>query len=87
MDQIEMQEFNQLLGSFLAQFRKAKCLTQACVADAIDISVNYVSMIERGKVKIPAYVLFEYCRVIDIDPGVLYHIVREIRKDRSDISG
>ena len=50
--------------------RKAK-VTQAWLAEKIDVSESFISQVERGKVKISLPRLYEIAEYLDVDIAVL----------------
>ena len=60
-----------LIGSRLKQARKARGLTQEQLAELLDVSVGYVSQIERGITKANLEMLSGICDNIDCELGAL----------------
>lgn len=63
-------DFN-LIGSRIKATRKAAGKTQEWLAEQIDVSVGYISQIERGITKISLETLAEICSVLDGDMAYL----------------
>jgi transcriptional regulator with XRE-family HTH domain len=59
-------EFDMRLGAELRKLRKAKRLTQAQLAEALETNENYVSAIERGACGVGPDVLGRYCEFFGI---------------------
>lgn len=59
----------EIIGRRLKQARKAKEYSQAYVAEQIDVSVVYLSRVERGASKINLKRLSELCDLLDISMG------------------
>lgn len=60
-----------LLGSRIKQTRKNFGKTQEWLAEQIDVSVGYISQIERGITKVNLETLGEICTVLDGDMAYL----------------
>ena len=56
----------EIIGQRLKQARKAKEYSQAYVAEQIDVSVVYLSRVERGASKINLKRLSELCNLLEI---------------------
>lgn len=60
-----------LIGSRIKSTRKAAGKTQEWLAEQIDVSVGYISQIERGITKISLETLAEICTVLNGDMSFL----------------
>lgn len=60
-----------LIGSRIKSARKQVGKTQEWLAEQIDVSVGYISQIERGITKISLETLAEICAVLDGDMAYL----------------
>ena len=63
--------------------RKAK-VTQAWLAEKIDVSESFISQVERGKAKISLPRLYEIADCLDIDVAVLVSDCRKLNKKEVD---
>lgn len=63
-------DFN-LIGSRIKETRKAAGKTQEWLAEHIDVSVGYISQIERGITKISLETLSEICEALGGDMSYL----------------
>lgn len=61
----------QLLGQRIANRRKNNKITQERLAEYLDVSIAFVSKIERGKTQISLERLVQICQFLDISPGEL----------------
>lgn len=59
------------IGRRIALNRKRAKLTQATVAEKLEISESFVSQIERGKAKVSLPRLFQIAEVLNIDVALL----------------
>jgi len=69
-----------LIGSRIQTTRKKAGKTQEWLAEQIDVSVGYISQIERGITKINLETLGEICTVLDRD---IAYIVSGTTKEQS----
>ncbi|MDR1753782.1 MAG: helix-turn-helix domain-containing protein [Eubacterium sp.] len=53
-----------IIGKRIKYYRKIKGITQAQVADALDVSVSYISQIERGVAEVSLSRLDEIANII-----------------------
>ena len=60
-----------VIGSRIKQARLAKNMTQEDLADKIDISVAFLSRVERGKSHINLKRLNQLCDLLDVSEGYL----------------
>ncbi len=60
-----------LIGARIKSERKANKKTQEWLAEQIDVSVGYISQIERGITKISLETLAEICSVLNSDMAYL----------------
>lgn len=56
-----------LIGSRIQTERKSKKITQEHLAEKLNVSVGYVSQIERGITKPNLEMISEICQIIDCD--------------------
>ena len=66
-------QFLKILGKNAQSLRKKKRLTQAEVAERLDISVKHYSAIERGAENLSIQVLFNLAQLYHVPPEVLLH--------------
>ena len=60
-----------VIGQRIKQARLAKNLTQEELAEKIDISVAFLSRVERGNSRINLKRLNQLCRLLDVSEGYL----------------
>ena len=56
----------QMLGSMVKKFRSNKEMTQAELAEIIDVSVTYISHIEKGKKHARLEILVSIAKALDV---------------------
>lgn len=61
----------QLIGQRIAGCRKSRKITQERLAEYMDVSIAFVSKIERGKTQLSLERLVQICHFLDISPGEL----------------
>lgn len=70
---------DKVIGSHIKAARSKAHLTQARMADALDVSVSYYSRIECGDVRVNLERLFEICTILKVHPhAVLAHSCEEL---------
>lgn len=62
----------QKLGKNIKQIRLLKGLTQENVANDLQTSINFVSLLENGKCGISIETIVNLCKVLDIDANTLF---------------
>lgn len=60
------------LGLNIAYYRKEKCLSQATLAEKINISRTHMSRIETADCAVSLDVVFEICNVLNISEKDLF---------------
>lgn len=61
----------QLIGQRIASCRKNNKITQERLAEYLDVSIAFVSKIERGKTQLSLERLVQICSFLNISPGEL----------------
>lgn len=61
----------QLIGQRIANCRKNNKITQERLAEYLDVSIAFVSKIERGKTQLSLERLVQICHFLNITPGEL----------------
>lgn len=79
-----------VIGERLKQARLNKKLTQEKLAEKLDVSVAFLSRIERGSSLINLKRLNEICSILDITEGEILNVVSKdsnsyLNKDFSDL--
>ena len=67
------------LGLKIKFFRQQKHITQAILAEKLDMDVRYLSDIERGKKNITLKTLYKIASILDINPIELFVFTRADR--------
>ena len=65
-------EMDRIFGSILKEYRNNLNLTQAELAEKLDISVKYVSRVETGNGGISKETLAKYMNILGISPNTMY---------------
>ena len=56
------------MGNRIKECRKKKDLTQEKIAEIMDMSVSFISRIERGSVKVSLETLVKIASILDVSP-------------------
>jgi len=90
----EHERFRLKLSVRMQEYRnRKKGMTQKSIAEECNVTKAYISNIERGKTKIPASLVYQYCKLLDVSPNVMLGDIEEydttemkILRELSDIS-
>lgn len=63
----------QMIGKRIAFYRKKNYVTQERLAEHLDVSVTYISKIERGKTQLSLERLVQICQYLNISPTELLY--------------
>lgn len=69
-----LEQYLKKLGKNIQNERKAKKLSQEKLAELIGKSRNYVGMVERGEINIPAKTLISIALALKIQPKVFWDL-------------
>ena len=70
-------ELNKVIGTRIRQSREIANMTQEKLADLINVTVQYVSDLERGKVGASLYTLSNICSALNVSADYLLFGKRE----------
>ena len=76
---------DKVIGNHIKAARKKSGLTQANVADELDVSISYYSRIECGEVRINLERLLEICALLKTHPHTILKHCCEQLEDVEDI--
>ena len=62
----------QTIGQNIKRIRLLKGLSQENVADALNKSVNFISLVENGKTGLSIQTLIELCKVLEVDANSIF---------------
>lgn len=66
------------IGRRIALFRKEAKITQAALAEHLEVSESFVSQIERGKAKVSLPRLYQIAQFLDMDVALLVSDCRSL---------
>ena len=69
---IEKNEILQIIGNNIKTLRLSKGMTQEQMAEKLDHSVNFVSLIELGKSGMSVTTILDICNILDIDVNCIF---------------
>ena len=83
---LEYEEFAREVSVRMQEQRIQKKISQSEMAKKIGTSKAYISNIENGKTKCPAYILNAYCRILSVSPEtlLLFTLDNSIEKEIMD---
>lgn len=70
-----------LIGNRLKNARNAKGLTQEKLAELLDVSIPFLSRVERGSVEISLKRLSQICQVLEVSEGSILNGSSTISKN------
>ena len=70
-DTVKKKQINVDIGSRIKQARNQKRITQEQLADMVDVSVQYVSDLERGVTGSSVSTIIRICQVLDVSSDYL----------------
>lgn len=71
-----------ILGKNIKYYRKQKNLTQEQMAEALELSVGFVSQVERGIAKMSLDTLVELCDLLECSAGDILNSAHTNCRDR-----
>lgn len=69
---IEKSNVLQIVGNNIRTIRNSKGMTQEYVAEKLERSVNFVSLIELGKSGMSVTTMIDICNILDIDISCIF---------------
>ncbi len=64
-------ELLQIIGNHITELRRLSSMTQEKLADELDVSVQYISKLERGKIGLSIFTLLDLCRILHVSPDYI----------------
>lgn len=62
-----------IIGNNIKNARNLKKMTQECLADKMNVSDKFISMIERGQSGLSLNSIVDICQILDIEPNTLFN--------------
>lgn len=62
----------QVVGQNIKRIRLLKGLSQENIADALEKSVNFISLVENGKTGLSIQTLIDLCKVLEVDANSIF---------------
>lgn len=85
---LDYKDFTMKVSTKMQTYRNKNGLTQKQMAKKLGVSTTYISNIERGKNKLPAYILYQYCDILGITPNkMMEYEMDDSEKILDDIQG
>ena len=73
----------EILGKNIKYYRKQKKITQEQLAEKLDLSVGFISQIERGITKMSLDTLIDLCNTLDCSAGDILDNSQTERHDKA----
>lgn len=61
------------IGNNIKTARILKGLTQEYVAERLDKSINFISLLERGQTGLSVNSIIDICNILEIDPNAIFN--------------
>jgi transcriptional regulator with XRE-family HTH domain len=71
-DNAQRRRVLQMLGARIRERRLERGMTQEALAETLDLSVAYISLIERGGRNPPITTVYAIARALGVPPGELF---------------
>lgn len=66
---MDYENFSRTVSTKMQNLRANAGITQKDMAKQLNVSKTYISNIERGITKLPAYLLLQYCEILHVSPN------------------
>lgn len=73
---------HKILGANIKYYRKRKNLTQEQMAEYLDLSVGFISQVERGVTKMSIDTLIDICEYLECSAGELLDNVQAMQYEK-----
>lgn len=77
-------EIQEIVGKNIKAIRLAKGMTQEQFAEALNRSVNFVSLIELGKSGMSLPTIIDICNVLEVDTGAIFKGLLDYQQKEKD---
>ena len=81
---IGKKEVLQIIGNNIKTHRLSKGMTQEQMAEKLDHSVNFVSLIELGKSGMSVTTILDICNILDIDVNCIFKGLLDYKMKNKD---
>lgn len=82
---IEKNKVLQIIGNNIKTLRLSKGMTQEQMAEKLDHSVNFVSLIELGKSGMSVTTMLDICNILDVDVNCIFKGLLDYRIKNKDL--
>ena len=82
---IEKNKVLQIIGNNIKTLRLSKGMTQEQMAEKLDHSVNFVSLIELGKSGMSITTMLDICNILDVDVNCIFKGLLDYRIKNKDL--
>ena len=82
---VEKRKDLQFIGNNIKALRLSKGMTQEQMAEKLDHSVNFVSLIELGKSGMSVTTMLDICNILDVDINCLFKGLLDYRMKKQDL--
>lgn len=82
---VEKNKVLQIIGNNIKTLRLSKGMTQEQMAEKLDHSVNFVSLIELGKSGMSVTTMLDICNILDVDVNCIFKGLLDYRIKNKDL--
>ena len=82
---VEKNKVLQIIGNNIKTLRLSKGMTQEQMAEKLDHSVNFVSLIELGKSGMSVTTMLDICNILNVDINCLFKGLLDYRMKKQDL--
>ena len=82
---VEKRKVLQIIGNNIKALRLSKGMTQEQMAEKLDHSVNFVSLIELGKSGMSVTTMLDICNILEIEPNTIFNGLIDFNNDKNNL--
>ena len=84
MEDITKTSFLETIGKNVKRIRLLRGLSQETLANDLDKSINFVSLIERGESGLSIQTLIDLCKILEVDTNAIFEGVIVPSSEKAD---
>ena len=82
---MEQNEVLEQIGKNIKTARTLKGYTQEYVAEKLNKSVNFISLVESGKSGLAVNTIIDICNILEIEPNTIFNGLIDFNNDKNKI--
>lgn len=84
MEEITKSDVLQTIGKNIKQIRLLRGFSQQTLADDLDKSINFVSLLENGKTGLSVQTIIDICKALNVDANAVFEGVIPLANIKED---